>query len=308
MLLLFVLTIALVIIFATLIKRHWKPNPAPEAPITSEEESEKNTPEPEVISTENSPELEPETSVTDLQALVDAWMKSLPAGASAGIMIYDLDYDTVVAKYQSDLVFGAASLYKLFFIYDGYLQIAQGADDPDEHFVNTADKGGLSLITCLDLMMRESYNGCADPMRDDPKRYQRVETMIDDLKLSKTSKAGLYTSAEDITTLLRLYYQHPQFDETTWNRILDSMLNQPATTDDWRQGLPSGFKVAKVYDKVGWEFNVSRWKIYNDAAIINFPEQNKNYIVVILTENLPNASYLAQLGQMLETAVLNAGA
>ena len=95
--------------------------------------------------------------------------------------------------------------------------------------------------------------------------------------------------------MLKIYYNHTELSKETYEIIEDSMLNQPQTYDsancagycDWRQGLPSGFSAnVKVYNKVGWEGNGTTWKIYNDAAIVSFPNYNHNYIIVVMTENL----------------------
>ena len=89
---------------------------------------------------------------------------------------------------------------------------------------------------------------------------------------------------------MKLFYEHKYItDETLLNQIKDSFLNQPATTYNWRQGLPSGFTKANVYNKVGWDFNPdgNYWNIYHDAAIVEFPESNRHYIVVVMSNRLP---------------------
>ena len=242
----------------------------------------------------------------NLQPTVDAWLAGSGNGLNVGLMIYDLDHQQVAAAVNPDEVFNAASIYKLWFVYDGYMQIDSGLETLDDHFITLSDRGALTTGNCLDLMIRESFNGCADPMRADSARYHRVEQLIARLGLQHTSSAGLYTTAADLTELLKLYYQHPDLSATSWTLIQDSMLNQPATTYNWRQGLPSGFQVAKVYDKVGWNWNGSYWDPYDDAAIVTFEEQNRHYIMVVLTRYIPtnNPAPLVELGNRLETAIL----
>lgn len=239
----------------------------------------------------------------DLQNTVDQWISGLPG--DAGVMIYDLDHDQVAASYQADQVFAAASIYKMFFVYDGYRQIDAGLDDANAIYVNTPDKGPLSTSACLDLMIRESYNGCADPMRADTARYARAEELIQDLGLTNTSGAGLYSTPADLTKLYQHYWKHADLSSQSWDRILDSMLNQPETTYDWRRGLPSGFQTAAVYDKVGWNWTGSNWSIYDDAAFVVFPELGRHYIVIVMTTGLPSHQPLVDLGAAIETAVLN---
>ena len=105
---------------------------------------------------------------------------------------------------------------------------------------------------------------------------------------------------------MQILSQHQGIDEGNWNKLLDSMLNQPITTYDWRQGLPEGFNVAKVYDKVGWNYTGSYWSIYNDVAFVEFPEQNRHYIIVVLTEGIRShtPTPMIELGQAIEQAVL----
>lgn len=249
-------------------------------------------------------------ALIDFQPLLDQWAADTRKNSQIdlGVMIYDLDHQTVVGSYQPDTVFNAASIYKLFYAYDGYREIAAGRDSADAYFTTTADKGDLTLGACLGLIIRESYNGCADPLRSDPDRTARVEALISDLGLTSTTNAGLYSSARDLTRLLQLYWEHPDLTADQWTAIQDSLLNQPPTAYDWRQGLPAGFTTAEVYNKVGWAWNGSYWSVYNDAAIVVFPEQHRHYLVVVLTEGISSAvpTPIAQLGHAIEAVVLSA--
>ena len=248
-------------------------------------------------------------TLIDFQPLLDQWVADTRKNSQIdlGVMIYDLDHQAVVGSYQPDTVFNTASIYKLSYAYDGYREIAAGRDSADAYFITIADKGDLTLGACLDLIIRESYNGCADPLRGDPDRTARVEALISDLGLTNTTNAGLYSSARDLTRLLQLYWEHPDLTADQWATIQDSLLNQPPTTYDWRQGLPAGFTTAEVYNKVGWAWNGSYWSVYNDAAIVVFPEQHRHYLVVILTEGISSAvpTPITQLGHAIEAAVLS---
>ena len=199
-----------------------------------------------------------------------------------------------------------------------YRQIESGAAKADEKYVTTSDYRANTYTygECLDLMIRESYNGCADKMHSDRQAFARVANLIDELNLQNTTNGGLSSTAADLTELLKLYYEHPDLSEENWQKIADSMLNQPptkidaTTTYNWRQGLPFGFSnQAKVYDKVGWAWNPESnlWSTYADAAIIEFPEQNRHYTVVVLTSNLPGrtAAAITNLGTRIEDAILS---
>lgn len=238
----------------------------------------------------------------DLQPVVDEWLTTAPG--NVGLMIYDLDNNQVAAASNENRVFNTASVYKLFFAYDGYREIDAGRDVGTAVLVNTPDKGELTVLACLDLIIRESYNGCADPLRADPERFARAEALAAELQLGHTSSAGLYSTAADLTELMKLYWDHPDLSAESWAAIQDSMLNQPATTYNWRQGLPSGFTVAEVYDKVGWNYTGSYWSIYNDITFLVFPEQGRHYIMVVLTENFPTYTPITNLGTIVENAIL----
>ncbi len=252
-----------------------------------------------------------EAKFIDLQSTVEQWINTLGRNEKAGVMIYDLNNSRTAASWNADTVFNVASLYKLLFIYDGYKQIAIGADSPDTFIVNTPEKGNLNLSQCLDLMMRESYNPCADIISEDPNRISRVNSLIQKLDMQQTSNIGLESTAADITKLLRHYWRHTNLNQNLWQQLTDSMLNQPITYDasgkayDWRQGLPAGFNdQVNVYNKVGWEWNGSSWNIYADAAIVDFTEFQHYYTIVVLTNDISDAQKITRLGQMIEDTVI----
>lgn len=251
-----------------------------------------------------------EAKFIDLQPTVDKWVKTLRSPEQAGVMIYDINNSEIAAQYNPDEVFNVASIYKLLFAYDGYRQIANGSDDPNEVLITSSEKGSLTLEKCLDLIIRESYNVCADVLNKDANRLARVNGIIRDLGMTNTSNMGLNSTASDITKLLRNYWRHTDLTASLWNKITDSMLNQPPTSSngspvyDWRQGLPAGFsKNVKVYNKVGWEWNGSSWNTYADAAIIDFTDFNHYYTVVVITKNLSNYNKITNLGHMIEDTV-----
>ncbi|MBQ6510892.1 serine hydrolase [Candidatus Saccharibacteria bacterium] len=259
-----------------------------ENPSEQPEEPEEETPEPEEVINDT-------PAFIDLQAIVDSWASSL--GSNAGVYIYDLDNDKEAAIYNSDTTFSTASVYKLFFVYEAYLRINQGIDDPNAYFAD-----GKTRIECLDLIIRESYNPCADPLRAEMK-YEIDDIIANKFKIEDTINGALSASPKAVGDMLKIYYKHEGLSDELWGKIADSMLNQPATTYDWRQGLPKGFSAANVYNKVGWSYDGERWTIYNDAAIVEFPDLDRHYIVVALTRNTSNRK-LVELGQKIEQTIL----
>lgn len=237
----------------------------------------------------------------NLQPTLNAWLAKSPA-QSVGIVIYDLDHDQIAAQHNPEQVFSIASLYKLFYAYDGYSRIDSGNDDGKQTFATTP-KGKLTLYQCLDLAIRESYNPCAEPLRTDVTRTRRVERLVKKLRLKNTSLSDLTSTAADLTTLLRHIYRHCELSDDSWSRLQDSLLNQPATTYDWRQGLPAGFKKSEVYNKVGWNsLNGKTWDLYHDAALVD--TNNRHYAIVVLTKNPTSSARLSELGQQIENYVI----
>ncbi len=243
------------------------------------------------------PEEDPKPEFIDLQPTVDQWAASI--GSNAGVYIYDLDNDKVAASYNHESIFFTASVYKLFFVYEAYLRINQGLDDPNEYFAD-----GKTRIECLDLIIRESYNPCADPLRNEL-MGEIGDIIANKFKIENTSNGALNASAKAVADMLKIYYKHEDLSEELWGKIADSMLNQPTTTYNWRQGLPSGFSEAKVYNKVGWSYNTeeNHWSTYNDAAIVEFTNLKRHYIIVVLTRNTSHKK-LIKLGQLIEQKVL----
>lgn len=273
--------------------------------LQDDRQAETATTNEELLAEESQKPIPPE--FINLQPIVDEWLGTYRHG-NVAIAIYDLDHEQIAATYNADKKMLPASVYKLFYTYDAYQQIDAGNDDPDKIYWNSSTLG-----ECLDLMIRESHNPCAETMLDDPPRAARVATLIQDQGMTNTIPTALMTSANDITKLMQLYYKHEGWSEASWEKFLDSALNQPPTSSgDFRQGLPSGFKVAKVYNKVGWSAVGGGWDIYNDVALINFPESKtaagqtiaaRNYSVVVLTRSTSHLA-IADLGEMLEQAVL----
>lgn len=242
----------------------------------------------------------------DLQPVIDSWIETLPATTEVGLSIFDLGHERTAAEYDPDATFSNASLYKLFFAYDGYSQVDLGrASLSDE--IETSEST-YRLEDCLDRIIRISDNVCAETLYDDPERQQRVNDLIRDSALEHTTEAGLYSTPADMITLLRTIWQHSDLSLDSWARLQDSMLDQPLTEsgDDPRQGTPSGFTTARVYAKSGYASDQATggWLVYNDAMMIDFVAENRQYALVVMTENLPDTALLRDLSTALEAYVL----
>ncbi len=245
------------------------------------------------------PEENDSTTEIDFQSVIDEWIKTVSGNKS--VLIYDLDLDKAVGSYNLEEDYNTASLYKLFVVYEGYKRVEAGVWDGDKKAGST----GYTINQCLDLAIRESHSPCAETLwgmigRDNLDKIIETEWGITDSDISK-----LTSNVSDIYKIMRRFYEHPDFnDAKILDAMRDSFLNQPRTTYDWRQGLPSGFSEASVYNKVGWDYNPDKkyWNIYHDAAIVKFPLENgktRDFIVVVMT-NKVDYKYIKNLGAKIE--------
>lgn len=244
---------------------------------------------------------EPEILKVDFQPTIDNWVYSM--GGSKGVIIYDLDLDEVVGEYNADTKFQTASLYKLFVVYEGYRRVQNGSWDGNA----VAGWTGRTILECLDLAIRESYSPCAETLWNMIGHEELNQIVQSDFGITTVAASSLSATSREIMEMMKLFYEHP--DITREGLIItmkDSFLNQPITTYNWRQGLPSGFSdLVNVYNKVGWNWNGSMWTIYDDAAIIEFVEEERNFIVVVMSSGV-NYSEIRRFGSEFEAAFRNA--
>ena len=258
---------------------------------------EDNSPDDELIE----PILEPEPPVEiDFQPTVDEWVNSV--GGSKGIIIYDLELDRVARIYNADEKFQTASLYKLFVVYEGYRRIQNGVWDANE----IAGWTNKTISQCLDLAIRESHSPCAETLWSMIGHEELNEIVSTEFEIPSVVASSLMATPTEIMLMMKRYYNHPEIvDETLLSQLKDSFLNQPITTYNWRQGLPSGFSErVDVYNKVGWYYNQSYWAIYDDAAILDFVAEERHFIAVVMTSAV-TYQQISQLGSNLETAFYN---
>ncbi len=234
----------------------------------------------------------------DFQDVTDSW--AAEAGGKKSVVIYDLDRDETVGEYNADATYNTASLYKLFVVYEGYRRIENGAwqrTDP-------AGRTGKTILQCLDLAIRESNSPCAETLWGLIGHAALDEIIAQDFGIVNSNISALLSTPTDIAKMMQIFYEHDEIKDTELVATMkDSFLNQPVTTDDWRKGLPSGFPAdVKVYNKVGWDWNGKSWNVYHDAAIVEFPEQNRHFVVVVMTSEVANKK-IAELGTLISNTV-----
>lgn len=253
-------------------------------------------------------EPEEEEYKIDLQPVVDAWLSESLSGVDVGLQIVDLDYNRVIASVQPEKSFQTASEYKLWVVYEGYRRVEIGEWDANE-----AVYGGYTVEQCLDRAIRESHSGCAETLWSKIGRDNLEYIIKNTYGLENSTAAGLSSTAADMAEMMRYYYTHKDLSAETWAKIQDSMLNQPNSDPanlcggscNWRQGLPKGFtRGTKVYNKVGWAWNGAYWLVYDDVAILEFPDYNRHFAIAVMTAGLSSADYIATLGNEIEEALL----
>ena len=230
----------------------------------------------------------PAAGSDDLQGALNSWTRSV--GGSKGAIFYDLDTGKVLAEYNADEKFATASVYKLFVVYEGYRRLQNGTWNGEDKAGST----GKTIAKCLDLAIRESNSACAETLWGMMGRDTLDAAVQNDFGLPSVTVGSLSATPREIMLMMKRFYEHPEItDENLVATIKDSFLNQPPSAGlcsgpcNWRQGLPSGFSdKVKVYNKVGWNFNGSVWTIYDDAAIIEFPEKDRRIIAVVMTSGV----------------------
>ena len=259
----------------------------------------------ETLSTEEPETAEEEEKLlvteVDFQPVVDKWVKTV--GGTKSVYIYDLNLDKVVGSYNVEADYNTASLYKLFVVYEGYKRINNGDWDGAEK----AGATGYTVNECLDLAIRESNSECAEVLLGLIGRSNLTKIIEEEWGIVNSNIMGLISNVADISAMMKRFYRHPDFnDETLLNNMWDSFLNQPTTTYNWRQGLPSGFSKATAYNKVGWDFDPDEeyWKIYHDTAIVKFPMEDgttRDFVVTVMS-NKVDFRYIRNFAKMLEEA------
>ena len=254
--------------------------------IISVEKPVVNEPEPEVVLPDK----------VDFQSIIDDWVKG--TGGNKSVIVYDIERDEMVGEYNPDESYNTASLYKLFVVLEGYHRVQAGEWQADE----MAGATGKTILQCLDLAIRESYSPCAETLWSKIGRAELDDIIVNNYHIVNSDISSLISNPRDILSIMKQFYTHESItDATLLAQMKDSFLNQPTTTYNWRQGLPSGFTRANVYNKVGWDFNPNGnyWNIYHDAAIVEFPESNRHFIVVVMSNRLP-FQQIRQLGTNIE--------
>lgn len=209
------------------------------------------------------PKVEPLPSV---QTIVDEFVQNNAGKYS--VVVTDLAAGTELASYQADESYFAASIYKLYVAYLGYLDIQNGQHPLDEPFLGDWTRGD-----CLDKMIRESHSPCAEKLWVEQGKEASTKRLNDDYGLTGTSMVGITTTAHDANIILARLDGRKELDETHTNLFLESLKH-----NIYRDGIPKALPDLVVRDKVGF----SEFADYHDAAIVTLPN-GRNVAVTYLT-------------------------
>jgi beta-lactamase class A len=222
-----------------------------------------------------------------LQDAVDTWVASLPAGSSASIVVTDSSGNSLASS-SPDRIFFAASIYKLYVAYAGYQQVDQGLVDGRELYVD-----GNTRVECLDLMIRESDNPCAEKLWEELGK-QLLTSQLKTYGIVNTSMVLTNTTAADVASMLGRIAHGEGLSAKSQSIYLESM-----KTQIYRDGLNAGFSDAvTVYNKVGFNEGVE----YHDAAIIKLSD-GRQAIISVMTENV-GTTRIAELARAIEERVV----
>lgn len=264
-----------------------------------------------------------------LQLALNEWLTEQPASNDSGVLVYDIDHDSIVARHNEDNAMWIGNLYQMFIAYEGYYRLNHEALEGSATLPIGNDFEGkpYTISHCLDYMIKFSYLPCSEILAN-MFGWDNLQASFNEQGFKNTNIHGLTSNASDLLKLYQMYWKHNDFDEKTWNIIQDSLFAQTAATQDpvyaqnWRKGLPSGFSTAMVYNKTGFYSNDGKdmtdsTKLYgawNDAAFVVFPEvENKDgvikperhYIIIVTTKNT-KPQEVVKLGRKFEDAVKSA--
>ena len=254
------------------------------------DDSRSSMPNTEVTSAKLDPkeqvaeETKPEFDAIALQKAVDDWASNINGQAS--VVLADKDAN-ILASYNADLEYFAASIYKLYVAYFGYQQVDAKAVNPNEQYINRNTRA-----ECLDLMIRESDSPCAEKLWAELGKQEQTQKLIG-IGIKNTSMVGLSTTATDAAVMLAFIVRGEALSRESQTAFLQSM-----KTQIFRDSLNVGFSSdATVYNKIGF----NGLKEYHDTAIVEFKDGRK-LIVSVLTENVGTKN-IAALGRAIEAAV-----
>ncbi len=215
-----------------------------------------------------------------IQSVVHAWAKKYQQKAS--VTILDTASGETLATYQSDKQYTTASIYKLYVAYVASQDIDSGLHDGNQLFLDT-----YSRFDCITRMIQFSDSPCAERMMNEMgKPY--LQTKLNVLGLGGTSMARLTTTTDDAALITKKVSNGEGLSADSAARLQEAMNNQ-----QYRTGLPAGFKNMQVGNKVGF-YETG----YHDTANV-IPKSGHTFTVTVFTENMSSRN-IAELAKLLQ--------
>ncbi len=259
------------------------------SPITSHAASAASEPDPEPAATVTAPAVnEPLVEKPEqptpmiLQNLVETWAKSKMG--SYGIMITDAKSGVELASYRADEQYFTASIYKIYVAYGALLKV-----DTGEWSLSDISWGDWTLEKCINEMITNSHNGCAEAVLD---KYGRakLQKKLDEFGLKQTKVAAFMISSHDTAALLARLNNRQDLSDISTDILMNAMLHQK-----YDQALKKGMSGSQIADKVGFLEST-----YHDAGIVTLP--NGRVLIVSVLSNNSSARLIADLGSTIEQA------
>ena len=222
--------------------------------------------EPEPQSTKEPP-TPPE--LLNAQPVIDEWAKNRRGRYS--VVVYDLENEKTIGGANKNEVYFAASLYKLYVAYEGYLAVQRGDYNLNDPFL-----GEYTVEDCLDKMIRESHSPCAEKMWVELGK-EELNQKLQTYGLKNTSMTNIVTSAQDATLQLARLWNNQELKSEYKDLLFNSMKKQI-----YRDALAKSFdSKATFYDKVGFR----DYDEYHDVGILSLPN-GRHYVVSVLTDEV----------------------
>ena len=237
----------------------------------------------DVAGPDEAPEIKPdiEPDANKIQGVVDAWAEE--NSGTKSVVVTGVDGE-VLAEFNQDRVYFAASIYKLYVAYEGYRLVDQGELNPAADYIN-----GNTLGECLDLMIRESDSPCGEKMMSEIGK-QEIEANLVTYGLTNSRMSNITTSAGDAAIVLAKIYRGEGLSQPSRQAFLESM-----RTQIYRDALNKGFSnMSTVYNKIGFNEQLE----YHDVAIVEL-QGGQAVIVSVLTSGV-GSSNIAELGSDIE--------
>ncbi|MDZ7785922.1 MAG: serine hydrolase [Candidatus Saccharibacteria bacterium] len=232
---------------------------------------------------EEEPEPEPEPPrLLNAQPVIDAWGEQ--QSGTYSIVVYDLENEEVIGTHNEDEVYFAASLYKLYVAYEGYLALQRGEYQASEPY-----QSGNTFGQCLDKMLRESDSPCAEKLWNELGKADTT-AQLESYGINDTSMTAITTTAEDAATMLTRIWHGEELSAANKQKLLASLENQI-----YRDALAEGFKRGTFYNKVGFRGSNE----YHDVGILEL-SNGRHYVVSVLTDGVGPRAMADLAGQLYE--------